>query len=101
MAPVCGTVHIYDFGLRARAASLLCDAWIRLIAGATGRLGAGLPGAIRSWGKFSQRRRLRQYFAGSPPTINSGGRQQNRGVELVVSGEAIGSPVIVTTDSLR
>ena len=67
MAPVCGTVHIYiyDFGLRARAASLLCDAWIRLIAGATGRLGAGLPGARRSWGKFSQRKRLLQYFAGS------------------------------------
>jgi len=32
---------------------------------------------------------------------NSGGRQQNRRVELVVSGEAIGSPVTVTTGSLR
>jgi len=32
---------------------------------------------------------------------NSEGRQQNRRVELVVSGEAIGSPVTVTTGSLR
>jgi outer membrane protein OmpA-like peptidoglycan-associated protein len=32
---------------------------------------------------------------------NSGGRQQNRRVELVVSGEAIGSPVNATTGSLR
>jgi outer membrane protein OmpA-like peptidoglycan-associated protein len=32
---------------------------------------------------------------------NSGGRQQNRRVELVVSGEAIGSPVQVTTGGLR
>jgi outer membrane protein OmpA-like peptidoglycan-associated protein len=32
---------------------------------------------------------------------NSGGRQQNRRVELVVSGEAIGSPVNVTTGSWR
>jgi outer membrane protein OmpA-like peptidoglycan-associated protein len=29
------------------------------------------------------------------------GRQQNRRVELVVSGEAIGSPVNATTGSLR
>jgi outer membrane protein OmpA-like peptidoglycan-associated protein len=32
---------------------------------------------------------------------NSGGRQQNRRVELLVSGEAIGSPVNATTGSLR
>ncbi len=32
---------------------------------------------------------------------NSSGRQQNRRVELVVSGEAIGSPVNTTTGSLR
>jgi len=32
---------------------------------------------------------------------NSGGRQQNRRVELVVSGDAIGSPVQVTTGSSR
>jgi outer membrane protein OmpA-like peptidoglycan-associated protein len=32
---------------------------------------------------------------------NSAGRQENRRVELVVSGEAIGSPVNVTTGSLR
>ncbi len=32
---------------------------------------------------------------------NSSGRQQNRRVELLVSGEAIGSPATVTTGSLR
>jgi outer membrane protein OmpA-like peptidoglycan-associated protein len=32
---------------------------------------------------------------------NSAGRQQNRRVELVVSGEAIGTPASVTTGSLR
>jgi outer membrane protein OmpA-like peptidoglycan-associated protein len=32
---------------------------------------------------------------------NSGGRQQNRRVELLVSGEAIGNPVNATTGSLR
>jgi outer membrane protein OmpA-like peptidoglycan-associated protein len=32
---------------------------------------------------------------------NASGRQENRRVELVVSGEAIGSPVNVTTGSLR
>jgi outer membrane protein OmpA-like peptidoglycan-associated protein len=32
---------------------------------------------------------------------NSAGRQQNRRVELVVSGEAIGNPAYVTTGSLR
>jgi len=32
---------------------------------------------------------------------NSSGRQQNRRVELLVSGEAIGSPVNVTTGSLQ
>ena len=32
---------------------------------------------------------------------NSTGRQQNRRVELLVSGEAIGSPAIVTTGSLQ
>ena len=32
---------------------------------------------------------------------NSAGRQENRRVELVVSGEAIGSPAEVTTGSLR
>ena len=32
---------------------------------------------------------------------NSAGRQENRRVELVVSGDAIGSPVMVTTGSLR
>jgi outer membrane protein OmpA-like peptidoglycan-associated protein len=32
---------------------------------------------------------------------NSAGRQENRRVELVVSGEAIGSPADVTTGSLR
>ena len=32
---------------------------------------------------------------------NSAGRQQNRRVELLVSGEAIGSPAIVTTGSLQ
>jgi outer membrane protein OmpA-like peptidoglycan-associated protein len=31
---------------------------------------------------------------------NAAGRQENRRVELVVSGEAIGSPVNVTTGSL-
>jgi flagellar motor protein MotB len=32
---------------------------------------------------------------------NSGGRQQNRRVELLVSGDAIGTPVNATTGSLR
>jgi len=32
---------------------------------------------------------------------NPAGRQENRRVELVVSGEAIGSPVNATTGSLR
>ena len=32
---------------------------------------------------------------------NSSGRQQNRRVELLVSGEAIGSPVNATTGSLQ
>jgi outer membrane protein OmpA-like peptidoglycan-associated protein len=32
---------------------------------------------------------------------NSAGRQENRRVELVVSGDAIGSPVNATTGSLR
>jgi len=32
---------------------------------------------------------------------NSAGRQQNRRVELLVSGEAIGTPAIVTTGSLQ
>jgi outer membrane protein OmpA-like peptidoglycan-associated protein len=32
---------------------------------------------------------------------NSAGRQQNRRVELLVSGEAIGHPVNATTGSLR
>ena len=32
---------------------------------------------------------------------NSAGRQQNRRVELLVSGEAIGNPVNATTGSLR
>jgi outer membrane protein OmpA-like peptidoglycan-associated protein len=32
---------------------------------------------------------------------NSSGRQQNRRVELLVSGEAIGSPVNTTTGSLQ
>jgi outer membrane protein OmpA-like peptidoglycan-associated protein len=32
---------------------------------------------------------------------NASGRQENRRVELVVSGDAIGSPVNVTTGSLR
>jgi outer membrane protein OmpA-like peptidoglycan-associated protein len=32
---------------------------------------------------------------------NSAGRQQNRRVELLVSGEAIGSPINATTGSLR
>jgi outer membrane protein OmpA-like peptidoglycan-associated protein len=32
---------------------------------------------------------------------NSAGRQENRRVELVVSGDAIGNPAIVPTGSLR
>ena len=32
---------------------------------------------------------------------NSAGRQENRRVELVVSGDAIGSPANATTGSLR
>jgi len=32
---------------------------------------------------------------------NSSGRQQNRRVELLVSGEAIGTPVNATTGSLQ
>jgi outer membrane protein OmpA-like peptidoglycan-associated protein len=32
---------------------------------------------------------------------NASGRQENRRVELVVSGEAIGSPVNATVGSLR
>jgi outer membrane protein OmpA-like peptidoglycan-associated protein len=32
---------------------------------------------------------------------NSAGRQENRRVELVVSGDAIGSPANVTTGSMR
>jgi flagellar motor protein MotB len=32
---------------------------------------------------------------------NSAGRQQNRRVELLVSGDAIGNPVNTTTVSLR
>jgi len=32
---------------------------------------------------------------------NAAGRQENRRVELVVSGEAIGTPANVTTGSLR
>jgi len=39
----------------------------------------------------------------SPVASNdtSSGRQENRRVELVVSGDAIGSPAIVTTGNLR
>ncbi|MGD0156447.1 MAG: OmpA family protein [Terracidiphilus sp.] len=43
-------------------------------------------------------------FGNSSPVAsndNSAGRQENRRVELVVSGEAIGSPVNTTTGSLR
>jgi outer membrane protein OmpA-like peptidoglycan-associated protein len=43
-------------------------------------------------------------FGNSSPVAsndNSGGRQENRRVELVVSGEAIGTPVNATTGSLR
>ena len=43
-------------------------------------------------------------FGNSSPVSsndNSGGRQENRRVELVVSGEAIGTPVNATTGSLR
>jgi outer membrane protein OmpA-like peptidoglycan-associated protein len=43
-------------------------------------------------------------FGNSQPVAsndNSAGRQENRRVELVVSGEAIGSPVNATTGSLR
>jgi outer membrane protein OmpA-like peptidoglycan-associated protein len=43
-------------------------------------------------------------FGNSSPVAtndNSSGRQENRRVELVVSGEAIGSPANVTTGSLR
>jgi outer membrane protein OmpA-like peptidoglycan-associated protein len=43
-------------------------------------------------------------FGNSSPVAsndNSAGRQENRRVELVVSGEAIGSPVNATTGSLR
>jgi outer membrane protein OmpA-like peptidoglycan-associated protein len=43
-------------------------------------------------------------FGNSAPVAtndNSAGRQENRRVELVVSGEAIGSPVNATTGSLR
>ncbi len=43
-------------------------------------------------------------FGNSSPVAsndNSAGRQQNRRVELVVSGEAIGSPANATTGSLR
>jgi outer membrane protein OmpA-like peptidoglycan-associated protein len=32
---------------------------------------------------------------------NSAGRQQNRRVELLVSGDAIGSPISATTGSLQ
>jgi outer membrane protein OmpA-like peptidoglycan-associated protein len=45
-----------------------------------------------------------QGFGNSSPVAtndNSAGRQQNRRVELVVSGEAIGHPVNATTGSLR
>ena len=45
-----------------------------------------------------------QGFGNSLPVAtndNSAGRQQNRRVELVVSGEAIGHPVNATTGSLR
>jgi outer membrane protein OmpA-like peptidoglycan-associated protein len=43
-------------------------------------------------------------FGNSSPVAsneNSSGRQENRSVELVVSGDAIGSPVNATTGSLR
>jgi outer membrane protein OmpA-like peptidoglycan-associated protein len=43
-------------------------------------------------------------FGNSSPVAsndNSGGRQQNRRVELVVSGEAIGHPANATTGSLQ
>jgi len=43
-------------------------------------------------------------FGNSSPVAsneNSSGRQENRRVELVVSGDAIGSPVNATTGSLR
>jgi outer membrane protein OmpA-like peptidoglycan-associated protein len=45
-----------------------------------------------------------QGFGNSSPVAsndNSAGRQENRRVELVVSGEAIGSPVNATTGSLQ
>jgi outer membrane protein OmpA-like peptidoglycan-associated protein len=43
------------------------------------------------------------YGNSSPVATNSNaaGRQQNRRVELVVSGEAIGHPVDATTGTLR
>jgi outer membrane protein OmpA-like peptidoglycan-associated protein len=43
-------------------------------------------------------------FGNSQPVASNGsesGRQQNRRVELVVSGDVIGSPVNATTGSLR
>jgi outer membrane protein OmpA-like peptidoglycan-associated protein len=43
-------------------------------------------------------------FGNSAPVTsnnNAAGRQENRRVELVVSGEAIGSPINATTGSLQ
>ena len=64
-------------------------------------------GAVRDYlvaqGVASASVRAKGFGNASPVATNdnSAGRQENRRVELVVSGEAIGSPANVTTGSLR
>jgi outer membrane protein OmpA-like peptidoglycan-associated protein len=71
------------------------------------KLSENRAGAVRDYlveqGVATESVRARGFGNASPVASNdnSAGRQENRRVELVVSGEAIGSPANVTTGSLR
>lgn len=71
------------------------------------KLSENRAGAVRDYlveqGVAIESVRARGFGNASPVASNdnSAGRQENRRVELVVSGEAIGSPANVTTGSLR
>jgi outer membrane protein OmpA-like peptidoglycan-associated protein len=70
------------------------------------KLSANRAGAVRHYlveqGMAAESVRARGFGNASPlaSNDNSAGRQENRRVELVVSGEAIGCPANVTTGSL-